>query len=400
MSRILDGGWVGNYIIYTKNVESPESFHVWVAISTIASALQRKVSVKFTGKHVEIFPNLFIVLTAPPGICRKGTIINVGLRLLQKLEGPYIIANDITREKILREMKEHMFTEMGMPKPGDLYMHCSVTCIAEEFITLLGVHNIDLLGTMTALWNCDPEYTYSTKGAGEDKIVHPFLNILAGTTPQWLAASLPPEAIGGGFTSRILFVVEYDSDRIISLTDRTLTFDAEKERGLMLDLASIFRLQGEMLVPPEVDEWYTHWYRNFKTGKRTIEDDRFQAYYERKQVMLWKVAMCLSASEDDSMKIEIRHMEASRDLLDNLEDNMPKAFGGLGRSESSDLMERIKEYLIASGTGLTMKQLMSLMWHYVEDVRQLQNLISNWRTMGKIEVEEEAGRGTIWKWVD
>jgi len=74
--------WIKTYLVYDEESESPTLFKVWMAIGTIASALERKCYIKW--KRDTIYPNLYIVLTGPPG-CRKGTAMRPAKQFLDKI---------------------------------------------------------------------------------------------------------------------------------------------------------------------------------------------------------------------------------------------------------------------------------------------------------------------------
>ena len=64
-----------------------------------------------------------------------------------------------------------------------------------------------MLVFLTDLFDCrELPWKYRTKGRGDNTIENLYLNLLAATTPDSLASSLPALAIGGGLTSRILFI--------------------------------------------------------------------------------------------------------------------------------------------------------------------------------------------------
>ena len=69
MSRLCSD-WIKTLGQYVEHTESPRQFWIWAGISTIASALQRKVWLPF-GMET-IYPCLYIMLVAHPGECRKG----------------------------------------------------------------------------------------------------------------------------------------------------------------------------------------------------------------------------------------------------------------------------------------------------------------------------------------
>lgn len=379
--RILTNPFIDEFMEYTKDFETPSSFNIWTAISTIASVLQRRTWVSFKQFGVEFFPALYIVLTAPPGVCRKGTIIRVSEALLRGVDregkGVHLLANHLTMEQMLRSMAENATkTELeGEERP---YIHASSTCIAEELSTLLGFKNVPMLVTLTALWNCDPLYRYHTKHQGKDTLENVALNILAGTTPDWIASSLPQEALGGGFTSRIVFVCESGTDKVSALTDEGIPeLDVKLGEALRADLEHIFhKIKGEFGWSETAGKWYSHWYKEFRGSDPSIGDHRFQHYFARKPTMLWKVAMCISISESDEMVIEDHHLLASEAILTALEPKMPIAFGGLGRSELAHTQNRILQY-IRTSPGVTERQLWGLVLMDLKNRDEFIMIISN-----------------------
>jgi len=56
--------WLDAYMNYGDNTEASALFRKWVGVSTIASALRRKVHLEW---HARIFPNLYVVLVGPAG---------------------------------------------------------------------------------------------------------------------------------------------------------------------------------------------------------------------------------------------------------------------------------------------------------------------------------------------
>ena len=54
-----------------------------------------------------------------------------------------------------------------------------------------------------------------SKHAGNDDVVNPWINIIACTTPAWIAGNFPEYMIGGGFTSRCVFVYADAKERFV-----------------------------------------------------------------------------------------------------------------------------------------------------------------------------------------
>jgi hypothetical protein len=164
--------------------------------------------------------------------------------------------------------------------------------------------------------------------------------MLAASTPTWLVGSIPITAIGGGFTSRVIFVVEYDvrlKNAIPFLSPREIKIGEE----LKMMLEKISFMKGAMQLTPEAIAYFTHWYEHENVK---ITDPQFAGYAERKHIHLIKTAMILAACDNQSMFIHTNHLKQGLSMLGSIEERMIKAFGGVGRSAiATDLHDVLGE---------------------------------------------------------
>jgi hypothetical protein len=211
---------------------------------------------------------------------------------------------------------------------GEPYTHSSLTIVSKELSVFLGTGNHDLLSLLTDLYDCPMRWEYKTKGSGTNRVEKVWLNMLAASTPTWLVGSIPLTAIGGGFTSRVIFVVEEDVRRktaVPMFTDKEIRLGDE----LRLMLEKISMCSGEMALTQNAMEFFEKWYNedNIK-----LDDPRFAGYSERKHIHALKVAMILSICESLEGKLKKHHLEYAIKLLTEIEGRMVKAFGAVGRS--------------------------------------------------------------------
>ena len=108
MARKLND-WIDSYLEYTKNSEPPDLYKEWVAVSVVASILQRKCSLPWG--DITFYPNMYIVLTGPSGKARKSTAMGPGMKLLRDM-GVKLAAESITREALIRELKQSNATQV------------------------------------------------------------------------------------------------------------------------------------------------------------------------------------------------------------------------------------------------------------------------------------------------
>ncbi len=319
---------------YTFQLESPDSYHKWTALSTVAACLGRKVWIQLG--YFPVFPNMYVVLVGPAGRCRKGVAINSGTDLILGMKDVKISADAITREALIRMIK---LSEVDGEIDGKPYRHASVTVVSKELAVFLGTGNHDLISLLTDLYDCPKEWEYRTKGQGVDSINGVWLNLLAASTPDWLIGSIPVTAIGGGFTSRVIFVVEENVRKktavpILGPKELALRED------LKHDLEQIFLMKGEYKFSPQALKRYTDWYDNDNTK---IEDSRFWGYAERKHIHMLKLAIIYAVCDSSPGIIEVRHIDLALKSLNEIEPGMVEAFGGAGRSQyAADISEIIQ----------------------------------------------------------
>lgn len=345
MAKRLAGDWISTYLDYTDNTEPQVSFHTWTAISVIAAALQRRVWMQWG--HLKIFPNLYIVLCGTSGRARKGTAMGLGKNILRQQKGVILAAESVTREALIRIMKGASSTFID-PYTNTPMLQCPVTVFSEELAVFLGQADLKFLSNLTDWYDSDEQWSYETKGGGKEQIDGVCVNILGATAPEWLQSILPQEAIGGGFTSRIIFIVEERKRKTV--VNPTLGVrELELRKKLISDLEQIMLLNGHIEFTPEAETIYEHWYENedskIARGQPPISDIRFSGYNERRPTHIKKLGVIMSASRGNSMLVDADDFGRAQKLMEAAEVNMVKAFGGLGDSKYGQITDKLYSYI-------------------------------------------------------
>jgi hypothetical protein len=123
------------------------------------------------------------------------------------------------------------------------------------------------------------------------------VNILGATAPDWLRSILPQEAFGGGFTSRVIFVVEESKKQIVA--DPRIPIEIQQMRpALVHDLEIINSMTGEMVFQEDTMAIYTEWYTR-QSKSPVIKDPHFAGYCERRAIHVLKLSMICSASRSN-----------------------------------------------------------------------------------------------------
>lgn len=337
MARQLEN-WIDSYLKFTRNSESPAMFHTWTAISVLAAAMQRKCHLQYG--MLSLYPNMYIVLVAPSGKARKGMAMSIGYDFLDELGIP-LAAEATTREALIQSLQASNTT--SVTPDGTFIFHSSLTIFSQELAVFLGFKNLTLLSDLTDWFDCRKRWTYKTKHFGVDDIERVWVNLLGATTPELIQTTLPSEAIGGGLTSRMIFVYEPRKGKTVCapfLTDD----DKDLRNTLMQDLYEIHQVGGEFKVTKDFVELWSIWYPE-QDENPPFKDPRFAGYLSRRPTHAMKLSMILSMARSSDMILTGEFLQEAITLLERTEKKMPFALGGVGRSQHSGIMADIMYYI-------------------------------------------------------
>ncbi len=342
-ARELDD-WLTGYIRYTDGSEPPLGYHTWIGVSVIAGALQRKNWLRMGFET--IYPNMYIVLVGPSGRARKGIALGIGKDIVSEVGGIVLTSENPTREALIRAMKGS--TASSMHPDGQIVFHCSVTCFSEELSVFLGQNNIAFLASLTDWYDSKNNWTYETKNAGKDHLQGVCFNLVGATAPEWLQSMLPQEAIGGGFTSRVIFVVEEQKRKTVP--EHILSKEEDRLReALVSDLNKVNNITGAFQFTKLGKEAYINWYsthdKAISRGELPVPDERFAGYAERRATHIRKLMMVMSASRGDSHELNEEDFTRADKLLRATELKMARAFGGLGKAKYAESAEKVMDYI-------------------------------------------------------
>ena len=338
--------WIEAFMLLTENTEPPVLFRKWTAISAIASALQRKVRVDW-GTSLTFYPNLYIVLVGPSAT-GKGTAMAPALDIINELGTIRMSAQATSLQALIRRLKETNLTDHDLVT-GETAYHSSLTIFSKEFTVFLGYHNKELMAALCDWYDCDRKWTYETISRKKEEIVGVWVNLIAGTTPDLIQSSLPIESIGGGLTSRIIFVFEEDRAKLVPLPTKTVE-EAELIKLLVHDLEKISMLSGSFKWTENFAKGWVDWCK-YAADNPPFYDNRFDGYLGRRRPHVMKLAMVVSAShgKHDLVLTEDDLNEAIK-LLYEVEVKMPLVFRGVGRSDTSSSLNKAITFLENSAT--------------------------------------------------
>ncbi len=339
--------WLRAYVQHTRYSESPDSFHFWTGVSTIAGALRRRVWID--QRIFQWTPNFYIVLVGPPGIAAKSTSVRSGLSLLERTNcGIHFGPQSVTWQALMEALENaHEVVEYDN---GNQAMSC-LTIGVSELGTFFRPDNKEMVDFLVAMWDGQKEVMRrQTKTQGAMVIHNPWLNVIGCTTPAWLKENFPDVLVGGGLTSRMVFVFGDKKRQLVAYPADLVTaddYEAEEEK-LIHDLQEIATIKGEYEISPSAKVWGSSWYETLWTGARPehLAGDKFAGYLARKQTMLHKLAIVLAAAKRHELVIEADDLKEADQLLILTEHDLRKVFQSIGVSQiakvNSDVLSIIR----------------------------------------------------------
>ena len=329
MPRRLDD-WLKSYLQYMSFSEAPDHFHFWAGVATIAGALRRKVY--FHQIYYRWSPNFYIIFVGPSGTATKSTAMHAAMDMLKEVQNIHFGPNAMTWQALLPNLNQAQ-EQILMPE-GDYETQSCLTFAASEFGTLLDPTDRKMLDVLVDLWDGKTDaWRKATQSYGDQTVANPWLNIIACTTPSWITDNMPRHVIGGGFTSRCIFVYGDKKRHLVAYPKK----EAEHRRGmawvnqrredLIHDLEEIASIAGEYELDKEAEEYGTHWYEElYRNPSQQLLVNNFDGYLARKQGHAHKVAMVVSAAYKSVRIITKDDLEKAVLLIESLETDMLKVF--------------------------------------------------------------------------
>lgn len=341
--------WLQTFVAYASAAgEAPKRMYSWAGVSAVAGALRRKVWIEQYA--FRWYANFYILFVAPPGVVSKSTTVDVAMKLLRQVPGIKFGPDVVTWQSLVQS-----FAECGetFELNGEHHTMSAMTLEASEFGNLLNPQDREMVDVYVRLWDAkESPFEKRTKHSGSDTINKPWINIIACTTPAWIAGNFPEYMIGGGFTSRCVFVYAEEKDKLLPYVDEVVKpGDYESTKlSLIADLEAISQLAGPVTISEKARQFGRAWYEeHYTTHHEGLDNDRFGGYLARKQTIMHKLAIVLSASRGDSLVIEVEDLMLAEAMVTDLEKDMAKVFARIGQAENTAVADRLLAFIRGKG---------------------------------------------------
>ena len=374
--------WIDAYLRYASVTEAPRRMHYWSAVGTVAGCLRRRVWLD--QKRFSWYPSFYIIFVAPPSVVAKSTTIDISTDLLKQVPGIKFGPNAITWQALVSAFAA---ASEAFEWQGEWHPMSPLTLVASELGSLLNLQDKDMVNLLIELWDGKRSYEKITKMSGNDTVEAPWINLQAGTTPHWIADNMPQAMIGGGLSSRCIFVYADKKEKYVAYVDEQVNSgDDELRTKLIHDLEQISMMTGPFSMTANARAWGASWYENFWGDAVSRMDDQMaQGYAARKQTHMHKTAMVISASRSSDRIITAEDLQLANNMLLDLEADMPKVFSRIGRTEDSMQAERFIEYVIRKGS-VSYEEAYRMIHLYFPDHRDFEGILSGAIRSGQIEL--------------
>lgn len=375
--------WLTEFVDYTRHGEAPTKMYFWVGVATIAGALRRRVW--FDQATFKWYPNLYTILVAPPGVVSKSTTAALGFDLLRSVPGITFGPDVVTWQALFDALRD---VHDGTPFEGEMLEMSALSIVASELGNFLRPDDNVMVDTLVNLWDGYP-IKKRTRMDGEQIVQNPCLNLIGCTTPTWIAGNFPDYMIGGGLASRLLFVFADAKQQYSAYPFRKVPKDFLAKREVLIrDLERIAQLLGPCGITEEALDWGEQWYEHFhKVESKRIDETLLGGYINRKQTLVHKIAMCLTASQGDELVITLPTLKRSVDLITELETEMPKVYSKIGLSVGAQAGEQVVAFLRREGHAVPFEELYRYMHRMFPSYREFNDFVEGLVKSGTIKFQ-------------
>lgn len=326
------GDWIDGFMDFTSHLPSPAIFRKWTAISIIAAAMERKTWVILNGR--QRYPNMFILLVAPPGVGKTEAIRSV-YEFTAELKELHLAPDDVSSASLIDALAK---AERKVMRPTENPPMVSFNCMAvasDELGVFLKMYDAPFMSKLNKLFDGTPFHESKRSTKVDLKIEKPLLNFFAGTTPAWLGGSLPPTAWAEGFSSRLIMI--YSGEKVWTNPFAEVLSSTIQFEKLVKDLQVIHSLYGQFRWADDVVPLYLDWGQ--KQMPPIPEHPKLESYLPRRLAHFTKVLMVCSAARGNDMIITKADYQTAQDILLEAESIMPDVFKSMSMSVDSNILD-------------------------------------------------------------
>lgn len=436
-------GWIGEYLKWVRESESPPAWHFWSAVTCLGAAARRNLYMGFgdyylypnhyvvfvgssaTGKSVAFKPpqdvlveanrlhdlwrlsdaTLLQQLSSPDGPALPVFPEDLSITMLASYPSPQYIVQALMAGKIRALVDPRTLT----PTSVNVTRRQSIGWLAnDELKTIFGDQTFapeQLIALLTDFYNChDTGKGIGTIARGSEQLRDICLSFLGASTLEWLTKGVTPAVFEGGFMSRILYVAR-DTSTIPFYPSGTPQRDP-----LILGRLARAMLPWMLVQPIELEPHPTavslfQEIRGKCREQAEAADARLAPYYKRKFNHILKLAMVFTMSDllgEHDLDLTAQQIEAVGTGMPMFPDNLERAcrlveyeeqfiepcFAAMGRVAESDEVDKLVRIVCQRCTALKRPVRITEMR---QNLRYQFGIAKRWRPL----LDEAVAEGTV-----
>lgn len=398
--------WVQEIVDLHSELESPESFWRWSAITAISAVV--KDNVWLNQQIFNLYPNIYTMFHADSGL-KKGPPVNMAKKIVKLVNNTRIITGRASIQGILKELGT------AYTQPGGKVQSKSVAFICSSELSSSIVEDKVATKILTDLYDRiynEGEWRSLLKMEAFT-LKDPTITMLTATNEAMSDDFFTKSAIQGGYFARTFVVYEKQGSKVNSLI---YPLEDDINYGSVADyLKEVAKLAGPFKPLACNDKSDEYRFRRVKKGKRGFRDVYFNEvgaifdeWYERfSEIKLihenrddtgtmnrfdasvLKVAMLLSLAIEPKLEISEPAMREAITECEKLLGNVRRTtMGKQGISQSALLKTMIiMELLNRDNHQVSRTVLMKKMWQHYENPEEFDNMMQGFDAAGMIKTE-------------
>lgn len=359
--------FIQEYLDSLKELECPESYHVFACLGALSCLTGKKVWCKRGG--ITSFPNLYIGLIGNQG-SGKSTAMKFSNRLIKDVPGINFSKACSSSRDIIESVNAG---KQEYQYQGRTFTHTPMAMFLGELSGFIAIHPVQIIDFLTFAYDED-HYEYGTYGKGSVFIKEPVLSGVFCCTHEWFTNIQQTKSFTEGMGRRTLWLMDSCEKR--NRKPKAFIPDRLKD-----DCVKISQLVGEFQWSDEADKWHERWYAdvsrkgNFATA----------GYYGTKHVLLEKIAMLVAMSNRKELIFKKQDFVTALSYLEMMEKNLEKVYEGCGRNPLMASSNRVVE-LAGNNGGISLNDLRLQLYANINN-REIEDVLNHLRSAGQIVIE-------------
>lgn len=351
----------------TDGVNSPDQFRLWSGISLVAGACERRIWAR--AARVQTFPNLYVLLTAAPGVGKQ--VINLAKLLWKSVKEPgngppafRVAPTQMTKASLVDSIAKA--AQIKLVKGANLKYH-SLLIAAEEFQVLLPHYDEEYIGTLNEIYN-NPDAPYEeirrTGSVKEISIEYPQLNILAGVQPSYFVSTFPEHAWTTGFARRIIMVYAAEGKfQDLFQPDAEEIVGSPKWKELQNLLGVISGLYGQCDWEATAAERLAKWHK--AKGPPTPQHSKL-IHYNNSRTM-FAIKLCIVSAVSRARSLVVTDYDVTRALtwLKEAEVLMPDVFREMAGKSDAAIVDELHFMMVGYQNKYNKALTSDLVWDFL-----------------------------------